>query len=172
MKRSLISALLCVAAECVTKPQPLCRMDPPPLVRRIAALPEGAFLPVPVGANFHVIVNPGPVGMEFLPLMEYQPVHQHPYMGGFLGRVSRRVYDLMMADPVFHGLLEAQSGGRPNAVLRDPVLMRRYFRDMHIRYLLVETSLLPRSVMDLISRWPLRLLEQDRTMRLYEVAGA
>ncbi|MBI3551256.1 MAG: hypothetical protein HY077_01955 [Elusimicrobia bacterium] len=163
------AALLCVVAECAVKPARMDALEPPPLLERLGALPEGAFLPVPVGANFHIVVNPGPVGGGFANLEMYQYAHRKPYVGGFLARPARRVYELMMSDAVFKGLIEAQNGGPPSKVLESRLLMARYFRGFHIRYVVVEESMLPPRLAAAIKRWPLRLLDSDKTLRLFEV---
>ena len=86
-----------------------------------------------------------------------------------MSRPPLRIYRLMMADAVFKGLLDSQEGGPISAVLRSKFLMSRYFKNTKIQYVLVEAATLSPPLMQTIQSWPLRLLDQDGTMRLYQV---
>ena len=125
-------------------------------------------MPIPVYANFHLIVNPGPLGREFTGKTD-QIVHQKPLVGGFLDRVARRTYESMMRDPVFTGLLRAQEGGSFSPFLANRSFMSRYLSRMHLGYVLVETRQAPPVVLEAVKRWPLRLIDEEGALRLYAV---
>ncbi|HVE11961.1 MAG TPA: hypothetical protein VNI01_01085 [Elusimicrobiota bacterium] len=147
------------------------RLDFPGLIYRLADRPDGVVLPIPAGANFHVIVNPGPIGEAFMEQELAQTIHHKPIMGGHLGRVARRVYDRTMGDPVFQGLIRAQEGAPPEPILTDRARIARYLADMRVRYVLVETARARPALQAALASWPMRAIDEEGTLRLFETAA-
>lgn len=166
-KASMI-ALGLLALEFAPGARDLFSLEFPPIMRRFRELPYGAYLPVPLGINFHVISNPGPMGKEWLG-PQHQVAIQKPRMGGFLTRVSRRVYDITMADPFIKALFSGQDGGPIDQALSDCARMSRYFQDARLTYVFVKTDMIPLSLLNAMQGWPMRLIDEEGTMKLYAV---
>ncbi|MDE2237992.1 MAG: hypothetical protein KGK30_08900, partial [Elusimicrobia bacterium] len=109
------AAFALVALEFAPGRLPNFRLDVPPLIRRFAGRPRGAFLPVPLAEHFPRLMY-GMAGTEWLE-MTTQMVDARPRVGGFLPRVSERVYRQAMGDPFFKALLAAQGGAAPAGAL-------------------------------------------------------
>lgn len=163
------AALLCVDFAHVRTPT--FALEFPGLIHRLRERPDGAVMLVPATANFHYMVHPGLVGLPFMHHELAQTVHQKPITGGHLGRVARRVYEQMMGDPVFSGVVRAQEGGPISSALTDRKRMARYLRDMRLSYVLADASKIPPGLAKAMERWPLKLIDSDGDLRLYAVVA-
>lgn len=139
----------------------------PGLFQRLGQRPEGAVLPIPVGAIFDCLGPNAHVGGGPWMLWHQQTVHHKPYVGGSLGRVSKQVYRQMHDDPFLQAVVSAQTGGSPPALLKDSAWVMRYLRQMRLRYVVVNTSLTPEPLQAAVRRWPLRLIDKDGPLILY-----
>ncbi|MDE2236564.1 MAG: hypothetical protein KGK30_01625 [Elusimicrobia bacterium] len=140
----------------------------PPLYARLRQRPYGALLRIPAGAIFNGLSAEGGMGRAFDPI--YQMIHEKPIVGGYLTRVSRLTYDAMRGDPFLTALVAAQAGAAPAAVLSD-ARASRWLRQSRVRYVLVDPKQ-PPALLRVVSRWPLRLLDQGGGRKLYEVEPA
>ena len=164
-----LAALPLLMLDFAHVPTPTFALEFPGLIHRLRERPDGAVMLVPSTANFHYMVHPGLVGLPFMHHELAQTVHQKPITGGHLGRVARRVYTHMTGDPVFSGVVRAQENGPIAPVLSDRKRMNRYFRDMRLSYVLADTALIPPGLAKAMSRWPLKLIDSDGSLRLYAV---
>lgn len=162
-----VAAFFLVAFEFAPGSRSLFRIDDRPLLQRLAQRPDGAMLLVPVGAHFPRLAW-STVGRDWLPYSS-QIVHRKPIVGGFLFRVARRTYETMSRDPFFQGLVAAQDGAAPGAALTDRALVARWLREMRLRYVLVDQSLVPEPLRKAMARWPLRRIDAEESRILYEV---
>ncbi len=140
----------------------------PPIMARFQAHPYGAYLPVPLGINFHLIANPGPLGVEWLE-PQHQIAIQKPRVGGYLTRVARRVYRITLRDPFIQALFSGQAGGEIESMLNDCARVSRYLRDTRLKYVFVNEALVPAALSQTIRRWPLRQIDQEGPIKLYSV---
>ncbi len=163
------AALLAVAFEFAHSGLPAESFEAPPLLGRIGNLPRGAMLPLPVGAVFNGLSATGAIGRSTL-MAHHQAAFRQPIVGGTLWRVSRRVYERMLADPFLQDLIAAQNGGAPSARLRDRASVSRYLRENRLTYVLIDISDTPAALQAAVgNRWPLKLIDQDERRRLYRV---
>ncbi|MBI5245726.1 MAG: hypothetical protein HY923_00985 [Elusimicrobia bacterium] len=140
----------------------------PPIFQRLGERPDGAVLPVPWGACFDGLGPNGFLGTLFM-APHHQLAHHKPFVGGQIGRVPRHVYEKMKNDPFLQAILGAQSGAVPDALLRDGPYVGRRLREMPIRYVLVNTTLAPKALQDVVRRWPVKLIDEEGPLRLYAV---
>lgn len=147
---------------------PLFQYAIPPLIPRIKPLPEGVLLTIPTSACFPLRGNYSLMGNMFMNPSAAQIVHEKPIYGGKMGRVAQRVFENMSTDALFTSLIDAQSGGKIARLLSDPFLIGRYLSGLHIRYLLVEQSLIPEPLRRVMECWPVKYLDSEGTMVLYE----
>lgn len=145
-------------------------MNYPPLLHRLAQRPDGALLTIPTAAVFDALDAEGNRGG--VPDLREQLIHRKPRVGGFLGRVSKRTYEAMLRDPYWMALVSAQSGGQVPSLLRDPDGMARYFKNTRIRYVLLDGSRTSEALQQAMRLWRLRLIDEERPLRLYVVDGA
>ncbi|OGR90361.1 MAG: hypothetical protein A2V88_18195 [Elusimicrobia bacterium RBG_16_66_12] len=162
-------AFCAVAIESAHVAIPTFKMDFPPLIHRLRDRPDGAVLMLPASGYFHMIRYTDHVGTSFMDNLSAQIVHHKPYVGGNMGRVARRVFDHMSADPFFQDILSAQSGSTPSFRLKDRRLIGRYLKDTRIRYVLVETRETPPALKRALQDWPLRLEDREGNLELYAV---
>ena len=140
----------------------------PAIYERLGLRPAGAILPVPWGAAFDGLGPNGFLGNLFI-MPHYQSAHHKPIVGGTIGRVPHRIYDHMKSDPLLQAILAAQSGAESAALLRDPVAIGRLLRKLPVGYVLLDTKLAPAALQTLMTRWPMKLIDEDGTLRLYAV---
>jgi len=49
------------------------------------------------------------------------------------------------------------------------VFMRKYFRGMHIRYVMVDQAKTPAALQEDLKKWPMRMIDEDERVRIYAV---
>lgn len=162
-------AFALVALEYAPPARAFFRLEVPPVVARLAARPDGALLTIPVGANFNGLSGSGWSGHMLLD-QALQPVYHRPIVGGYLGRVSRRTYERFVGDAFLSALIAAQDGAPPGPVLTDPGRAARSLRDLRLRYVLADDRL-PPALNAAVARWPLRRVDREGRLTLYEVAA-
>ena len=67
----------------------------------------------------------------------------------------------MSRDVFLTALSTAQKGGKPAPILRDPRFLRRYFKQTHLRYVLVRFKEIPPALGQAIRQWPMSLINED-----------
>lgn len=169
-RAALLSALAfaLVAFEFLPRAVPMRDAAVSPLLVRLGARPDGAMLPVPMGAVFNGISAHGMLGYLFI-LPSDQATHLKPIVGGYLGRASPRIFDLMSRDAGLSALVDAQTNGKIPPRLTDPAFLKRWLSQMHLRYVLVEQSLTPPALQAAIAQsWPVRKIDEEGPLKLYE----
>ncbi|MDE2292507.1 MAG: hypothetical protein KGL53_10530 [Elusimicrobia bacterium] len=163
------AAFLLLLLEDLPAARPLIRIEPPAVLARLAARPDGAMLTLPTGAMFNGLGATATVGTP--PSIVMQTFHHKPLVGGYLTRVSRRTYEDMRRDPVFSALLAAQGGTPPAPLLSDARFMSRYLSEERLRYVLVDDAQTPEALRAALASWPLRRIDSQDGLELYEVRG-
>ena len=164
-----LAALGLIAFEFFPRPVPTFDAAVPALFDRLGDRPDGAMLPVPMGAIFNGISGQGAIGNLYVRPSD-QAHYRKPIIGGYLGRASPRVLYLMTHDALLSPLLDAQAGGAVISHLKDRAFAGRWLRGAGVRYVLVETALTPAPLRDAIAKdWPVRLIDRDGPLELYEL---
>lgn len=165
------AALLLIAFEFSHGGLTLFRLDYPPLLHRLRDRPYGSVFLVPASSAFRFMKGKDAIGTEFLlDKNGTQIIHQKPYAGGGkLGRIARRVFDAMNTDPIWQGILAAQEGAKPSALLKDKPLMSRYFRNNQVLYVLSHDGMIPLALKEAMESWPMDRIDEDGPLRLYRV---
>ncbi len=163
-------ALMALVFELNHYPAKLFTIKMPAIIHRLRERPDGAVFMVPAHVHFHQL-SFYVIGREFwFDDLAAQIIHQKPIMGGLLGRVSRRTYEIYGQDAVFRAVIAAQSGGEVAPLIQDVSAMRRYLSQMRLRYVLVNEAFVPPALEKALERWPMRLIDRDGSFRLFETS--
>jgi hypothetical protein len=168
-RRLILAATILLALECYRGTSKSFTIEMPGIVERLRERPDGAILYVPVSAYFHLIAPADFIGKEFLNGLAAQIAHQKPHVGGTMARVARRTHDQYVGDPYLSAILSAQDGGEPEPRLSDPSAMRRYFTEWRLRYVLTDEAPLPAALKKALKRWPMREIDREGSLLLYEI---
>lgn len=147
---------------------PLYDPSVPPLLERLGNRPDGALLPIPLGANFNGLGPVGYMGRPFM-AMHFQSAYRKPIVGGNMARVARRTYENMLRDPFIQAIVASQDGGTIPAGLKDSRQVGQALAKARLRYVLVHTGDTPAALRSAIDRWPLRVIDEEGPLRLYAV---
>jgi hypothetical protein len=156
----LLAGLL--ALDYVSAPIPLTALDRPEVYERLAAIPDtGAVIEVPFGVGDGLTTG---VGSQNRRLLYYATIHNHPVVGGYIGRMpplAARAYDSM---PVVGNLLRLSSGR--DAVEEDPPAA------VPFRYLVLDTGTASPELVDYTrSTLDMDLIASGAGKELYAVQG-
>jgi hypothetical protein len=81
-------------------------IEAPPIYRALKDLPPGTLLNIPLGFRDGF----GARGHLDDRVLFYQTVHEHPQMGGFVARLSKRVENAYDSDPIVSRILDLSEG--------------------------------------------------------------
>ncbi len=109
----LLITLLVV--EYADAPIPLTVLDQPAIYRQLASQPPGAVCEAPFGIGDGLAVG---VGAQDHAVLYYATIHEHPLVGGFVGRMPRDAAKRYEALPVTQNLLILSDGRTPDASSR------------------------------------------------------
>jgi hypothetical protein len=86
-----------------------------PVHSTLRSQPPGGVLPIPLYiGDSSVGAGSAPAGLVWENLAA-QMYHQQPVLGGYIGRVSRKIIKKYKADPFFERLIALEEGRTPNA---------------------------------------------------------
>jgi hypothetical protein len=142
-------------------------IDAPAIYGPLQRLPPGVVLEIPLGIRDGF----GSRGNLDEHVLFYQTVHEHPQMGGFVARLSKRVAADYESDPIVRPILDLSE--RPSRVERPQELGPcRESLACSVRYVIVNETDAPGELKDFVARsFSLRLVDQDATRALYVVGG-
>ena len=102
---------LAILVEFVAIPLPLTRLDQPPFYQRLAAMPAGAVIDLPLGLRDGF----GEEGALDHRTLYYQTLHGKPIAGGFVARLPESVKAVYHGTPFLRVLLGLSSGAEVSA---------------------------------------------------------
>ena len=151
-----------LAVDYLNAPIPLTALDRPEVYERLAAIPDtGAVIEVPFGVGDGLTAG---IGSQNRRLLYYATIHNHPVVGGYIGRMppmAARAYDSM---PVVGNLLRLSSGR--DAVEEDPPAA------VPFRYLVLDTGTASPELVDYVrSTLDMDLIAAGDGKELYAVQG-
>jgi hypothetical protein len=153
----LLIALL--AFEFWDAPIPLTTLDRPAAYQELAAEPPGGVCEVPFGIGDGLS---GGVGSQERRSLYYATVHEHPLVGGYIGRMRTDTAQRYEAMPVVGALLRL-SDGRPDS--SGPPDVRQSF----CRYLVVNRPRTSAELRAYVQQLPLELVATDEERDIYRV---
>ena len=138
--------------------------DVPAVYRTLKGLPPGPLLEVPLGLRDGFSAR----GNLDDRVMLYQTTHEHPQMGGFVARLSKRVEAAYDADPVVGAILDLSEGRA--AAMPPPACTASLA--CATRYVVVNESEASPELRAFVARtFSMTLIERDATRTLYAVDG-
>jgi hypothetical protein len=111
-----------VAFEYLDAPVPMTPLDAPQIYRQLAEAPDGALCEVPLGIGDGLSKG---IGSQERRVLYYATIHEHPLVGGYLGRMPREAAAKYGQMPVVASLLalsDGRSADPPRAGERPPCL--------------------------------------------------
>jgi hypothetical protein len=143
-----------------------------PVYERLRELPPGAVLPVPLYIGDSSIGAGNALNGAYIFPWDHlwaQVNHQKPMLGGFVGRISRRLIDNYKADPFIRTLLDLEENKPVDGTPR-PAAGARAVETFRFRYVLVYPSSTEESVLKyVLGSLALELVDETETVRLYRV---
>jgi hypothetical protein len=160
-RRPLVQWLLItiVALEYWDAPVPLTPLDRPGVYEALATAPAGAVCEVPFGIGDGLSVG---VGSQERVSLYYATIHEHPLVGGYIGRMpvdSATRYEQMAVV----GSLLRLSSGRPDV----PAAAVR--GESPCVYLVVNRAAAGAELRTYLAQLPLQRISSDRERDLYRV---
>lgn len=157
---------LAILVEFVAIPLPLTRLDQPPFYQRLAAMPAGAVIDLPLGLRDGF----GEEGALDHRTLYYQTLHGKPIAGGFVARLPESVKAVYHGTPFLRVLLGLSSGAEVSAadLTSGRDAGEPFARRHNIRYFVVNRRLANASLQAFIASLPwIRLADQDEERQLY-----
>jgi hypothetical protein len=149
-----------VAFEFWTAPLPLTAVDRPAVYRALAAAPPGAVCEVPFGIGDGLSTG---IGAQDRRVLLYATQHEHPLVGGFIGRMPADAADRYRTTSVA-GTLLALSDGAPLSTAPD-----RDTSHSPCRYVVVDRRGLTPALVAYLHLLPLERISSDDTRDLFEI---
>ena len=143
-----------------------------PVYERLRELPPGAVLPVPLYIGDSSIGAGNALNGAYIFPWDHlwaQVVHEKPMLGGFVGRISRRLIDNYKADPFIRTLLDLEEN-KPVDGTPQPAAGARAVETFRFRYVLVYPPSTEASVLKYVfGSLPLELIDHDPSVQLYRI---
>lgn len=153
----LLIALL--ALDFWDAPIPLTPLDRPAAYQELAAEPPGGVCEVPFGIGDGLS---GGFGSQERRVLYYATIHQHPLVGGYIGRMPADAAQRYEETPVVGALLRL-SDGRPDS--SGPADVRR----SSCRYVVVNRPRMSAGLRAYVQQLPLELVAADEERDIYRV---
>ena len=142
------------------------------IYQRLKELPEGAVLTVPLYIGDSSIGTGNAIGSQFLFPWDHlwaQVIHEKPIVGGYVGRISRRIIEAYKEDPFIHRLLDLEEY-KIHTQDPEPAFGEYAVRNLKFRYvLLYRDSTDPESLKYVLGSLPLELVEKEGMIELYRI---
>lgn len=147
-------------------PLPLVHLPRPAMYERLALMPAGAVLELPMGIRDGY----GEHGALDHRTLFHQSIHGKPIVGGFVARMSESLARRHLESPLFGPLLilsrgEAPAPGAIDLLRRDG---HRLLNEHTVRYVVLSRQA-PLVLRDVVAGWPLRLVAGDDEREMFEV---
>lgn len=154
-RRVVIAAMVISAVELIGMPLRLTALTVPQMYERLATMPAGAVLDLPLGYRDGF----SETGAFNERTQLFQTVHRHPIAGGFIARLPPPVRRRYTDDPTLAALVELSAGRSPDApACEDAVatLLAAGFT-----YIVVDRTAAPDALLRYLERWRLTELARD-----------
>jgi hypothetical protein len=149
-----------VAFEYWASPIPLTSINRPAVYATLAAAPPGAVCEVPFGIGDGLSAG---VGSQERRSLYYATLHEHPLVGGYIGRMPADAAQRYANMPIVGTLLRLSGGdGSAPSTPASPA-------ESPCRYLVVDRPALSAPLQAYVRGLPLKLLGSDPSFDLYEV---
>jgi len=143
-----------------------------PVYEHLRQLPEGAVLTVPIYIGDSSIGTGNAINGQFVFPWDHlwaQIAHQKPILGGYIGRISRKLIEDYKADPFIHHLLDLEEG-KIQSQDPEPAYGSYSVKNLNFSYLLLyPASTTPDVVTYVKGSLPLELVDQDASIQLYKI---
>jgi hypothetical protein len=161
-----VAALLVVlVVDFWVAPFPMHRLEVPAVYTRLAALPDGVVLEVPLGMRDGF----GEEGRQDPNGLFYQSVHGKPLSGGYIARLPRTVKDRLHASPLRNALLRLSAGLPLEGGVPSSANARDELHRDGVKYVVVNRQLANDELLGFLAQWPIRLIDASGPHELYEV---
>jgi len=148
-----------VAFEYWDAPIALTPLDRPAVYQALAAAPAGAVCEVPFGIGDGLSVG---IGSQDRRVLYYATLHEHPLVGGYIGRMPPRARERISAMAVAGRLLNLNRGGWVDGD-------RELFEAAACRYLVVNRPASTTAELDYVARLPADRIASDEARDLYKM---
>ena len=152
-----------VAFEYWDAPIHLTPLDRPAVYQALAAAPPGAVCEVPFGIGDGLSVG---FGSQDRRVLFYATQHQHPLVGGYIGRMPPRAKERIEGMAIAARLLELSSSPAAGVAHADPPVTRP---DQTCRYLVVNRPATPAAVQAFVQQLPAERIASDESRDLYRI---
>jgi len=147
-----------LAFEYWDAPVPLTRLDTPAVYRQLATSPPGAVCEVPFGIGDGLSAG---IGSQDRRVLYYATLHEHPLVGGYIGRMPADAARRYEEQPLTASLLRLSEQLGTNEVGR--------YEQAPCRYFVVNRNSVPASLRRFIETLPADRIGTDDTRDLYRV---
>ena len=159
-----------VLLDFLPAPMPLTRLTQPAVYRTLARLSDGeAVCEVPFGFGDGM----GDTGSPARDILYYATLHEHPLVGGSIGRKPPDAAAAYSNIPILDTLLRLSSGSAPPAIANGtsrPLASGESSTPLPCRYLVIDRATASSESVDYLQRTlPLALLAADSGRELYRV---
>jgi hypothetical protein len=143
-----------------------------PVYLRLKQEPPGGVLTVPFYIGDSSIGTGDALNGRFIFPWDHlwaQITHEKPILGGYVGRISRKIIDDYKADPFIHTLLDLEEHKIPTHN-PEPAFGEYAYRNLGFQYVLVyPESTDPEALKYVLGSLPLELVEKDASVQLYRI---
>lgn len=143
-----------------------------PVLERLRNLPEGAVLALPFYAGDSSIGTGNAVEGDGIFPWDHlwaQTQHLHPIVGGYMGRISRRVIEGYQADPFLKSVIDLEERAIPDKEA-EPAFGTYGLANLKFKYVLAYSHAMePSALRYALQSLPLELLENSEGLQLYRV---
>lgn len=156
-----------ILVDFVAAPISLTPLSPSAIDERLAHLPDGAVLEVPLGIGDGF----GGYGDLDYRTIYSQTVHGHPTVGGFVARMSTPLKERYLDTPALATLLRLSSptDNAPSSADADSAETLQFMRAHNVRFVMLHRRA-PAPLRDYVLRLPVRPVASDGDAELYELA--
>jgi hypothetical protein len=157
----IVAVTVLTAADYVAVPFPVTSLSRPSVYERLATLPGGGLLELPVGFR-DGFGDRGSLGPEAL---FHQTIHRHPIVGGFVARLSPTTTQRYEANPALRVLLDASASDDIDIVTACEL---RGWQDLTVRYVSLDLRRAGLALSAYVSRClPVRLILRTPEWAIY-----
>jgi hypothetical protein len=151
-----------VAFEYWDAPVPLTLLDEPQVYRSLAGATPGAVCEVPFGIGDGLSRG---VGSQDRRILYYATLHEHPLVGGYIGRMPAGTHERYEQIPLTNSLLRLSSGQAISPQAQTPSATD----EPPCRYLVVNRAMSSTALIDFIRGLPVERMSKSENRDLYRL---
>ena len=157
-----------VLVEFIAAPRPIVMLSHPPLFERLAAMPDGALLDLPVGIRDGF----GSDGRFDATALYHQTIHGKPLVSGYVSRLLPSVRRRYEESPAMQTLFSLSSGVVPAAAPTAREVAAELVEHWTVTYVVMDARVTPPALRAFVDAMGARLIDKDDVRRLYVLRGA